>query len=426
MDITVKPPGRLRGTVEAPPSKSCTHRAIIIASLADGKSTIKNALVSADTLASVNACRAIGAKIEIDNNKVIIEGVSGNPRLPEGTIDVENSGTTIRLMTAVASVCHGRVTLTGDESIQRRPMKPLLEALEELGVRTSSSEGKPPVTVEGPSGGGSCEISGDVSSQFISGLLIAAPAMPRDTTIHITNGLRSRPYIDLTLDVMERFGVKAGFDDNRFWIHGNQRYGAIDYEIEGDYSSAAFILSAASLLDSDVTVGNLSVQSKQGDRKILDILRAMGVDLRVNSNGVNVIGNGKLRCIELDMSDMPDLVPIVAVLASVAEGKTMIKNVGHLRYKESDRLKAISTELGKMGARIRERNDGLEIEGVGSLRGAVLHGWNDHRIVMALAIAGLRAAGETTIDNAENIVVSFPNFVNAMKKLGSDIKIHSL
>jgi len=394
MILKIKHTEKLQGTVTAPPSKSYTHRAIIIASLADGKSVISNPLISADTLASINACKAIGAEIEVKNDKIIVDGVRGNPTLPEKIIDVENSGTTLRIMAAVASLCNGKVTLTGDESVQERPMQPLLR--------------------------------GDISSQFISGLLISAPCMSEDTTIFITTELRSKPYIDLTLDVMEEFGVKVKLDGNKFQVRGNQGYRAIDYGIEGDYSSAAFILAAASLLDSKVTVKNLVIESKQGDRKIIDILREMGVDLKVDRDEIKISGNGGLNGIELDMSNTPDLVPIVAVLGSVAKGKTLIKNVEHLRYKESDRLKAISTELRKMGARIRERRDGLEIEGTNLLKGAKLHGWNDHRIVMALAVAGLIAKGETTIDNAEAIDISFPDFVDTMKRLGSHINVHNL
>ncbi len=426
MNITIKHSEKLQGTVTAPPSKSYTHRAIIIASLADGKSIINNALISADTMASVNACRAVGADIEVRGDTIIVDGVKGSPTLPEKTIDVENSGTTIRIMTAVAGLCHGKVTLTGDESIRNRPMQSILNALEELGARTSSMNGKPPVMVEGPSSGGPCKIAGDVSSQFISGLLIAAPCMAEDTQILITTEPKSRPYIDLTLDVMEEFGATAKLYENKFYIRGDQEYKAKDYGIEGDYSSGAFILAAASLLESDVTVKNLFMESKQGDREIISILKKMGVDLKINRNEIRILGNGMLKGIELDMSDMPDLVPIVAVLGSVARGKTLIKNVGHLRYKESDRLKAISAELRKMGARIKERKDELEIEGIDFLKGTRLHGWSDHRIVMALAVAGLRAKGETTIDNAESIDISFPDFVDVMKKLGSNIKIYSL
>ncbi len=425
MNITTKPTEKLEGTIKAPPSKSYTHRAIIIASLAGGRSVIKNPLISADTMASVDACRAIGADIQV-GEEIIVEGVGGNPGLPGKAIDVRNSGTTIRIMAAVAGLCHGKVTLTGDDSIQKRPMEPLLKALEGLGAKTSSTGGKPPVSVEGPLQGFSCKIRGDISSQFISGLLITLPLMPGDTIISVTDGLKSRPYIDLTLDVMRGFGVEVGFEDNIFHIPGNQGYKARNYTVEGDYSSAAFILAAASLTNSDVTVKNLFRESKQGDRRIVNILGDMGVELRVYRDSVRVFGGRRLRGVELDGSDTPDLVPVLAVLGSLAEGKTSIGNAGHLRYKESDRLKAMSSELRKMGANIREREDGLEIGGVDMLRGSRLHGWDDHRIVMALSVAGLKARGETTVDCAETVDISFPGFVDVTRKLGADIKIQSL
>jgi 3-phosphoshikimate 1-carboxyvinyltransferase len=426
MILEIKPTEKLKGTVKAPPSKSYTHRAVIIASLAEGRSVIRNPLISGDTLASVNACKTLGAGIDVRGDEIIVDGVGGSPVLPEKIIDAGNSGTTLRIMTAVASLCQGKVALTGDESIQKRPMQPLLKALEDLGVKTSSVDGKPPVTVEGPSRGGLCRIRGDVSSQFISGLLITAPCMAEDTMISVTTELKSRPYIDLTLDVMRNFGVKASLKENGFHVAGGQKYVSIDYSVEGDYSSSAFILAAASLLGSEVVVEDLYSESKQGDRAIVNILKEMGADLEVDRDRIKVSGGGGLEGIELDGSDTPDLVPVLAVLGSFAGGRTLIGNVGHLRYKESDRLKALSTELRKMGAKIKEKEDGLEITGVKSLRGAYLHGWNDHRIVMALAIAGLKAEGETTVDNADSVGISFPGFVDVMRKLGSNIKVQGL
>lgn len=424
MDLKIKPIKNLKGTVNAPPSKSYTHRAIILASLSKGKSIIQDPLISDDTLASIEACKEIGAYIQILDNEIEIKGISGEPKSTK-EIDVKNSGTTLRLMTAVASLCKEEVTLTGDESIQKRPMQPLLDALEQLCVDTTSKDGKPPVTVKGPLRGGKCDIRGDISSQFISGLLIAAPLAKNDTEINVTTKLKSRPYIDLTLDVIEKFNGEIKVEDNNFYVKGNQNYKGITYKVEGDYSSAAFILSAAALTNSKVTVKNLPRDSKQGDRGIVKILEKMGANLKIKENELTVNGSDKLEGIEVDLSQTPDLVPLVAVLGSLAKGKTLIKNVEHLRYKESDRLHSISNELRKMNANIHEKKDSLEIEGVDSLKGANLNSWNDHRIVMALAIAGLRAENYTIIENAESISVSFPNFIDVMKNLGADIKLIS-
>lgn len=423
MELRINPVKSLSGTAKAPPSKSYTHRAIIIASLAEGKSILKETLISEDTTASIDACRGIGAKIEIKGNEIIIRGNSGKIKAPDTVIDAGNSGTTIRIMTSVVSLCDRRVELTGDESIQKRPMQPLLDALEQLGAKTESRNGNPPVSVTGPIKGGICRIRGDISSQFISGLLIATPLAKSDTEIQITKELKSKPYIDLTLDVLENFKGKIEREDNKFFIRGNQGYTGKEYAIEGDYSSSAFILGAAALTDSNVVVKNLYKDSKQGDRRIIEILGMMGVDVAVQENSVTVKGDGKLNGIDIDLSDSPDLVPIVAVLGSLAKGKTLIRNVEHLRYKESDRLHAITAELKKMGAGIKEGRDNLKMEGAESLKGGKLNGWDDHRIVMSLAVAGLRADGETTIDAAESISVSFPNFVGIMRKLGTEISL---
>ncbi|RLI85500.1 MAG: 3-phosphoshikimate 1-carboxyvinyltransferase [Candidatus Altiarchaeales archaeon] len=419
----VKPSIELRGTVTAPPSKSYTHRAIIIGSLAKGGSIIQNPLISDDTMASVEACRKIGAEIKIfdKNKKIQITGISGKLKTPKEVIDVRNSGTTLRIMTSIGGLCRGKVILTGDESIRRRPMQPLLDALEQLGVRTTSVDGKPPVTVQGPLKGGDCRIRGDISSQFISGLLISAPLATNDTKIEIITELKSKPYIDLTLDVIKKFDGRIEVKNNNFYVNGNQTYKGGIYRIEGDYSSAAFILAAAALTESEVTIKNLLRDSKQGDRRIIEILKNMGVDLKTKENELIIKGDGKLSGIEIDLSQNPDLVPIVSVLGSFAKGKTIIKNVEHLRYKECDRLKAMSNELEKMGARIKEGRDYLWIKGIKSLKGARVHGWNDHRVVMALAIAGLRAEGETNIDTAESISVSFPEFVDCLRQLGADL-----
>ncbi|HIE33942.1 MAG TPA: 3-phosphoshikimate 1-carboxyvinyltransferase [Candidatus Altiarchaeales archaeon] len=423
MNLIVKPVDWIEGTVKAPPSKSYTHRAIIIASLADGRSIIHEPLISGDTIASINACKSLGSGIEVKERKLTIDGNSGRPEPIESIINVQNSGTTIRFMASVSALCNRKVTLTGDESIQKRPIGPLLKALEQLGAQVSSSKGRPPVTVHGPMKGGKCTIKGDISSQFISSLLISLPLTERGGEILIEGKLKSRPYVEMTLEMLQRFGARIDSYINKFRIKGNQVYGGIEYTVEGDYSSSAFIMAAASLIDSKLRIENLCSESKQGDRKIVEILDKMGSEIRTGRNYVEIRGDGNLNGIEIDMSDIPDLVPIVAVLGSLANGKTLIKNVGHLRYKESDRLHSITTELRKIGADIRERKDYLEINGVKELKSAKLHGWNDHRIVMSLAVVALRANENVVIDSAESIGISFPEFIETMKALGCDISV---
>jgi len=422
MKISIKPCTSLNGKASAPPSKSYSHRAIILASLAKGRSNLHNVLLSDDPKSTIRACKAIGAKIEIDDNSLVIDGTSGNPKPPTKTIDVGNSGTTMRIMTAVCSLCSQKVALTGDQSIKKRPMQPLLDALGELGAETSSTNGKPPVWVKGPMRGGSCSIPGDVSSQFISGLLISSPLSPSDTEINIIGELKSKPYVDLTIEGMKDFGVEIENKNyKKFLIRGNQKYKATDYIVEGDYSGAAFLLAAAALCRSDITIENLFKGSRQGDKNIVSFLKEMGADINIEGDRVHVRGGKRLEGTKIDLSQNPDLLPILAVVGALAEGETVLHNAEHVRFKECDRIKAMATELKKMGADIKEKKDGLVIKGKEKLKGAQLHGWHDHRIVMALAVAGLNAEGKTIIDTAESIPVSFPNFVEVMNELGADI-----
>ncbi|MFH0861045.1 MAG: 3-phosphoshikimate 1-carboxyvinyltransferase [Candidatus Altiarchaeota archaeon] len=424
MRLTVNPVSKLKGIVKAPPSKSYTIRAVIAASLASGSSTIRDPLYSDDTRACIEACRLIGATIA-EGNALIVRGCGGRIEKPGKTIDTMNSGTSIRLLTAVAALSSERITLTGDSSIQKRPIGPLLDALKQMGVKTESKNGFPPATVQGPIRGGTCRIRGDISSQFISALLMACPLAEKDTVIELTSPLKSRPYVDLTLDILERFNVRVENEDyRRFIIAGGQEYKETEYTVEGDYSSAAFLLAAAALTESDVTVNNLFKASRQADKKIVNVLDEMGADLEVKSESVRVKGNGKLHGITVDLSDSPDLVPILAAVGALAEGRTVLKNVEHARYKECDRIHAMTVELKKMGSDIEERKDGLVIKGrpLKAPKDA-LDGWHDHRIVMALAVAGLKAEGETRIGDAEYVSVTFPNFVELMRKLGAHMSV---
>lgn len=424
MKLTVKPASELAGTVKAPPSKSYTIRAVIASALAEGSSTVRDPLYSDDTRACIEVCKQVGAKIEGDYD-LEVEGTGAIVKSPNQALDTLNSGTTIRLMTAIAALSSEKITLTGDSSIQARPIGPLLAALEQLDVDVESNEGCPPVTVQGPIKGGTCEIAGDISSQFISALLMACPLANEETTIKLTSPLKSKPYVDLTLDMLDRFKVKV---DNKgykkFIIPAGQKYTATDYIVEGDYSSGAFLLAASALVESKVTVKNLFADSKQADKKIVEVLGEMGADLTVAGDSVTVNGNGKLEGVKVDLSDSPDLVPILATVGALAEGEMTLYNVEHARFKECDRIHAMAAELAKMGASIKERKDGLVIIG-GSLTApkGVLDGWHDHRIVMSLAVAALNAEGTTKIGDAEYVSVTFPNFRELMSNLGADIRL---
>lgn len=404
MKLIVQNTAALAGEVLVPPSKSHTHRAIIIASLSEGTSRISNPLRSGDITSTIEACKAFGARFQRTGTILKVTGVAGRPAVPLRVIDVGNSGTTIRLMGSLAALCDGSTTLTGDESIQGRPMGPLLTCLNDLGAQARSirDDENPPVEIIGPMQGGSTTLQG-LSSQFLSSLLIASPLAAGSTRISVVN-LRSSPYAAMTLTHLERAG--AVIDSNggdEFKIGGGQLYTAQDFTVPGDFSSAAFLLAANHVTDSRVEVLGLDDEN-QADRFILEIMR------RMQSDESRVF----------DLGECPDLLPITAVLGCYSQGRTTLRNVEHARLKECDRITAICSELAKMGARIEERPDGLTVER-SSLRGAVLDGHKDHRIVMALAVAALRASGRTEISDSEVISISFPDFIGVMRGIGADM-----
>ncbi|MEE9474258.1 MAG: 3-phosphoshikimate 1-carboxyvinyltransferase [Candidatus Hydrothermarchaeaceae archaeon] len=421
MKAIVEGASGIGGTVAAPPSKSYTHRAFVIASLAEGESVIESPLLAGDTLSTLNAMRAFGVKIE-EKGDIIIHGSGGALETPKGGIDCGNSGTTIRLVSGVAAL-DGVATLTGDESVKKRPMQPLLDALEQLGVRASSSNGTPPVVIEGGGiKGGEASIRGDVSSQFISSLLIVAPYAEKDVRIKIITPLKSRPYVDMTLHIMKKFGIEAGSGREILEIKAGQMYRGTKYCIEGDYSSAAYFFALAALTGSEITVQNLESESKQADRLILDILTEMGAKVTVKDREVTVKGNG-LTGIEVDLGNAPDLLPTVAALGCRAEGETQIKNVEHARYKETDRIAACTKEFKKFGVAINEYKDGVSITGIEKLNGAEVKSYGDHRMAMALAVLGASTEGKTVIDDVECVSISFPGFFGALNQLGINVGI---
>ena len=419
MHLVVNKTSSLDGGVKAPASKSYTIRAVLSALLAEGTSAIKDPLLSLDTKAAMGVCEKLGGRITKTDEGVVVDGVAGKIKTPGSTLDTLNSGTTIRISTAIASLSKDKIRLTGDESIQSRPIQPLADALLQLGVKVKTTDGKPPVEVQGPLHGGACSIRGDVSSQFITALLMASPYAHKDTTISITTELKSRPYVDLTLSMLKLFRVKVENKEySTFQIQSGQTYAAADYTVEGDYSSAAFILGAAALTESKVKVTNLFKDSLQADKKIVEIIKGMGARVDVGRDSVTVYGKGSLEGIRADLSDSPDLLPIVSVLGACAEGETVIYNTEHARLKECDRIKAMYTELKKMGAGVTEKQDGLVLKG-SRLHGALIDSWKDHRIVMAMAVAGLKAEGETKIADSEAAAVTFPDFVALMRGLGA-------
>jgi 3-phosphoshikimate 1-carboxyvinyltransferase len=424
-DLIIKGGASLYGSVRAPSSKAHTHRAIIASSLSDGYSEVKNALICDDTLATINACMRLGAEI-----KHVAEGTfrilgSPKPKAPDDVIDCRGSGSTIRFITPICALTNGISILTGDESLRRRPMGPLLNALKQIGVRCYSARmnGYPPIIIFGGGiRGGEAHIRGDISSQFISGLLFAAPMAQHDTTIILSTPLESKPYVEITLDTLNKHSILVETDFNIFHVPSVQKYKPCNHIIEGDYSSAAFLLAAAAITDSHIRIENLLRDTLQGDRLIIDILRSIGVHIDVGGNFVEVKGSDDyLKTLDVDLRDNPDLVPVCVVFASAASGKSTIRGIRRLRFKESNRIEALFSELSKMGVKMNITGDSIEIYGGGKLRGAEIDPHGDHRIAMACTVAALKASGETFIRNAECINKSYPNFVRDMNLLGVEI-----
>ena len=409
--------GCLNGSFKAPPSKSYTHRAIIMASLAKGTSTIHDPLISLDTVSTMGAMEAMGAVIERqgDELKIIGNGV----QIPAGApLDVGNSGTTIRLLSGIVSSFDSPVTLTGDESIQKRPMGPLLDALTGMGVSCTSNNGMPPVTIKGPNNGGEISISGDVSSQFISSLIMSAPLFRNDTSVNINGSTVSRPYIDITIRMMKDFGVNV-IEEGSFKIEAGQTYKPREYRVPGDMSSAAFPLVGGALSGS-VTMEGYDKDDPQGDKAITDILKECGADVSVEDEKITVSRNELNGC-DIDMADIPDLFPVVAVLLSTAEGKSRLYGAPHLRFKESDRILSTTRMLNTLGADITPTDDGCIINGVERLKGGKIEHLGDHRIAMSAAMASLISDSPVTMDDTECCSVSFPGFLDTMRRMGMTI-----
>lgn len=420
--MIIKKSGIEEGVITAPPSKSYTHRAYATAALAQGDSKIINPLFSGDTNATLNACKAFGIEAEKSGNNIMIKGCAGKLKKPEKEIDVENSGTTLRLFTAIAALDE-KATLTGDESIKQRPMQPLLDALNSLGAKCISlNNGRAPVAVEGKLKGGKAELSGSISSQFVSAILIASPYAEKEVELKIKGSLVSKPYVDVTLEMMRNFGAKAENKNYGKFLIKKGVYRAKDYRIEGDYSSSSYFLALAAIKNTKIIVKNLIKESRQGDKKIVDILKEMGADVKQKSDEILVNGAKKLEGIEVNLKDAPDLLPTVAALACKASGKTVIRGVAHARFKETDRLAACANEFRKFGAEIEEREDGLVIKRSRALKGAKVDSYKDHRMAMALSILALDAEGETEIKDAESVNISFPEFFGMLKSLGAGIE----
>lgn len=437
MNLKVKNISNIGGVVKAPPSKSYSHRAVILASLAKGKSKLYDMLYSEDTLASIRVCESLGAKITRNDDYLEVIGTGGKlHNSSKEPIDLANSGTTLRLMTTVSSLSDNDVVLTGDDSLQTRPMDLLINSIKYLGIDAKSlnNNGKAPILIRPGYVGGETNISGSVSSQYISSILISSPLSENGVTLFVLPEFKSRPYVDMTLDIMKKFGVKTlkGFyikhDDctkehkacrvDEFKVK-KQNYSACDYVVEGDYSSASYLLAAIAINGGHAKILNLFKSSKQGDKLILKILEDMGAEIKVHDDYVEISSDGKLKAIDVDLSNAPDLLITVAVLAAMAEGTTNITGVKHARVKETDRIDTTCKQLRKLNCKLEEFEDGMSI--TGGLSSGIVDSCGDHRLAMAFSLVGLRHDIEIT--NGEVFDVSFPNFIEAMSEIGFDLEL---
>lgn len=416
---------RLSGAVDIPGSKSHTIRAVAVASLAEGPSVIDAPLTSADTLSAVRAYSALGAQIDAaDPHQWRITGTGGQLTAPNDVIDVGNSGTTLRLALGSASLlASGSATFTGDHQIQRRILAPLIRSLNDLGAKVTSERGNDcaPVEVAGRLLGGRTSIEA-VTSQFLSSLLMACPLAEGQTHIDVPL-LNEAPYVGITLDWLKRSGitVRAADDYSAFDIPGGQQYQPFSGRVAADFSSATFFLGAGAIGQNDVTSRGLDMADLQGDKAVVEYLQRLGAKVTMAGSSIRVQPGALTGC-DIDMNATPDALPMMAVLGCFAEGTTRLLNVPQARMKETDRIAVMAGELAKMGADIEQLPDGLVIRR-SDLQAAQVCGHDDHRVVMSLAVAGSCATGQTVIDTAEAMNVTFPTFTQCMANLGADVEL---
>ncbi|HXG05973.1 MAG TPA: 3-phosphoshikimate 1-carboxyvinyltransferase [Nitrososphaera sp.] len=418
---------KISGSIRCPSSKSYTHRAIAIASLARGDpSIITNALLARDTLATLSGCRMLGADIHHDGTTMRIKGLhSFEP--PENVINAENSGTTIRILAAMSGLVRkGYTVLTGDESLRKRPMQPILDALNQLGVEAYSTKmnGTPPLVVKGGGiRGGMAVVDGSISSQFISGLLIAGIYADSEIVMKIKGNLVSKPYVSATLATMKHFGVTVDHSSDMLEYRIRRaEYSSTKFDVPSDFSTAALILAAGALVGDKLKLEGLDFSLPQGDSQIIDILKQMGCSLKVDKGKGEVIveRSEELEGGAFDLGNTPDLLPVVSILALKAKTPVTITGVAHARVKETDRVAKIAQELVKFGVHVQEFQDGLKITPTRELRSASLEAYNDHRLFMAFTIASMMTE-KSIVAGAESVDVSYPHFMQDMKELGANI-----
>lgn len=427
MDMIVTPTGRLQGEIQALSSKNYTTRYLLVAALAEGTSTIRYPAHSEDSDALRRCIRDLGAVVEEDDEKIVIKGFGRHP-FPAKELNVGNAGAVLRFLMAVASLLP-EVTFvnTYPQSLGKRPHDDLIAALQSMGVEVEHQNGRLPITIRGGNPrGGKIQVSGSVSSQYLSALLFLAPLLEEDSEIEVLNDLKSKVVVGQTLEVLEQAGivVEASADLMHYRIPGRQQYKAQTYTVQGDYPGSAAILAAAAVTDSDVTVHRLLENSKQGERAVVDVLRSMGVPLTHENGVVHVQGNGKLIAGEFDGDEFTDGVLAMVAAAVFAEGTSRFYNVENLRYKECDRITDYLAELRKAGANVEEKKDEIIVHGrpEGLEGGVEIDAHFDHRVIMALTVVGLRSKQPLRIRDAHHVAKSYPNYFDHLKALGAQVE----
>ncbi|TAL77555.1 MAG: 3-phosphoshikimate 1-carboxyvinyltransferase, partial [Bacteroidetes bacterium] len=406
-------PSRIKGQINAPASKSMTQRAIAAALLTDGQSIIHGPSYCDDSLAAMSIAVGLGARVEPQANELKI---TGSAILKEPKLNCGESGLAIRMFAPIAALYTAEITMVGANSLKKRPMFMIEEALNQLGVKCTSSGGFLPLTIQGPIVGGNIEIDGSVSSQLLTGLLMALPLASKDSEIKVNN-LKSRPYIDMTMQILKSFGItihNAGY--NLFKIQGNQKYIPNSYTVEGDWSGGAFQLVAGAI-NGQLVVKGLRTDSMQSDMAIIKALEKAGAQMKISESKIE-ISKSRLKAFDFDATESPDLFPPLVALASFCEGVSGIKGVSRLIYKESDRATALKDEFGKMNIRIDIKNDIMSVTG-GKPTGARVESHDDHRIAMAVAVASLGATGRVFIRDSQCVAKSYPGFFDDLRSLGA-------
>ncbi len=423
-------PSSLKGEIAIPSSKSMGHREIICASLAKGKSIVDNVSISKDIEATCNGLRAMGAKIkeiksQIDGRVAFeIEGVDGKVSVNDKSVDCNESGSTLRFLIPLACLSEEEVIFQGRGMLVSRPLDVYFDIFNEQNLEYTilGEEGNNlPLSVKGKLKSGHYKMLGNVSSQFISGLLFALPLLEEDSVIEITSELESQSYIAMTLSCLEKYGIVIEHDNYmEYRIKGNQQYKSRNSQVEGDYSQIAFWL-VAGMLGEEITCTGMNEESLQGDKVVIDIINRMGGNLKVETSTV-VAKESKTKNTLIDAKDCPDIIPVLTVLAALSEGETTVINAGRLKIKECDRLHAITTELNKLGADVTELEEGLIIKGKKELTGGVVDSWNDHRIAMSMGVASIKCNSPLIVQGAESIKKSYPEFWNDFTKVGGKIE----